>query len=104
MVINIKNLEVNLRYTIKGLIFFETIKKTHPDGGNIFDAVALLWCFLRAEIDRSDADVNVTLDEFVEWLDDDTARYAECMQWLHHAQAKQEEMLTSEDDGEKKSL
>lgn len=96
MTVEIKGKEIELRYTIKGLILFETLKKSYPDSGNLFDTVALLWAFLRAEVDRKGYDIELTLDDFVEWLDAGENRLKECTEWLTREQARQTELLSDD--------
>lgn len=99
----IKGVEVELRYTIKGLILFEGVKAQAPNSGNIFDAMALVWSFLRAEIDRKKLDLNLTLDDFIDWIDEDKANYKRCIEWLNEAQEREADVLGSEGGDEKKS-
>lgn len=97
--VKIKGEEIALRYTIKGLILFEAIKNNNPNVGSLFDVVAIIWSFLRAEIDRSGVGVDLTLDEFVDWCDENQSDYVRCVKWLNKEQARQSELL---DDSEKK--
>lgn len=98
MTITIREQQIELRYTIKGLIIFETIKRETPNSGNLFDTVALLWSFIRAEIDRKGLLIDYKLEEFVDWLDSEPTRLSECTEWLTQEQARQTELL----DGSKK--
>lgn len=103
MKINIKGNEVALRYTIKGLILFETVKSQVQGGGNLFDTITLIWCFIRAELERAGSDYNLTLEQFIDWIDEEPKAYKQCLEWLTAEQARQTEMLGGDDD-EKKSL
>lgn len=99
MEITIKNKAIKLRYTIKGLIIFETIKAQSNIEGNLFATITLIWSFLRAELDRMDSDLELTLEEFVDWVDEGPNRFGECVDWLNKEQDRQTELL----GGEKKS-
>lgn len=103
MKINIKGNEVALRYTIKGLILFETVKSQVQGGGNLFDTITLIWCFVRTELERAGSDYNPTLEQFIDWIDEEPKEYKRCLEWLTTEQARQTELLCGDDD-EKKSL
>lgn len=102
MKITIKGNEVALRYTIKGLILFETVKSQVQGGGNLFDTITLIWCFVRTELEREGSDYNPTLEQFIDWIDEEPKEYKRCLEWLSAEQARQTELLG--DDDEKKSL
>ena len=102
-VITIKGHEIALNYTFRGLILYEGLSKQYPYGGNVFSTVALLWCFIRAEIDRQKLDINLSLDEFINWVDDDQKRYHDCVNWLNEEQARQVEFIPEVKEEEKKS-
>lgn len=96
MQVEIKGKVIELRHSIKGLIMFEAVKKNYSDGGNLFDFAALVWCFLRAEIERTGVELNLSLEDFIDWLDADSSHYPDCVKWLEQTQSSQTELLDSE--------
>ena len=104
MKITIKGNEVALRYTIKGLILFETVKSQVHPRRNLFDTITLIWCFVRTELERAGSDYNLTLEQFIDWIDEEPKAYKRCLEWLSAEQARQTELLGDGDDDEKKSL
>ena len=78
MKINIKDKEIELKKTFRSYIIFESITdkifapKTMSDVATYFYSVVL----------ASDKDINLTFDEFIDWLDENENALNDFEQWL----------------------
>lgn len=88
MKINIKDKEIELKYTIRSLVLFENImgKPFNPEG--TLDVIVFYLCVLLA----SDKTLQLTLDELIEAIDNDNKLLVDFSDWLTNEISKQNMM------------
>lgn len=97
MKINIKNKEIELKQTLRSMIVFEKITDKAFNIANISDVIIYFYSCVMA----SDMDCNVTLDEFINWLDDNKEVFAEFNDWLT-TEAEKTAQASGKDKSKKK--
>lgn len=73
MKVNIKNHEIELHYSMRMMIVFENITGENVDFTNmqsVKQATTLFLACIIASAKKAGIDLNLTYDEFIDWLDD----------------------------------
>jgi len=85
MKMHIKDREVELRYTMRALIMYENIMDKPFAPKTTMDIVVFMLCVLLA----SDKQLQLTLDELLDIIDEDTNIFVEFANWLTDEVTKQ---------------
>ena len=78
MRINIKDKEIELKYTFRAYIIYEQITDENFTPKGLKEIITLFYSFLMS----SDRDNTITFDEFVDYLDENPTVLDEFSQWL----------------------
>lgn len=78
MKITINNHEIELKKTFRSYIIFESITDKIFAPKTMSDVVTYFYSVVLA----SDKDINLTFDEFIDWLDDNENALNDFEQWL----------------------
>lgn len=78
MKLQIKDKEVELRYTIRSLIMFENIMNKSFNLEDTQDTVVFFYCIILA----SDKTVDLTFDEYLDMLDENPNIMTDFADWL----------------------
>lgn len=78
MQISIKNEEITLKYGFKALMIYENITKNSFNPKTLEDMIVFFYSVVLA----SKKEYNLTLDEFIEWLDEKPSILTEFSEWL----------------------
>ncbi len=78
MVITIKEKEITLKRTFRSLIAYESAMGKAFNPQTISESIMYFYCVVIA----SDTDLELTYDEFIEWLDSNPTALNEFTQWL----------------------
>lgn len=78
MIVKIKDAEVELKNTFRAMIIYEAIaeKAFKPNG------LSELLIYFYSVIMASKKDVDITFDEFMDWVDDNPSSIAEFTDWM----------------------
>lgn len=78
MKINIKEKDIELKFTLRSMMMYENItgKTFAPEG--ISDILTFMYCIVVA----CSKDYSITFDEFIDWLDGDQEKLTEFSSWL----------------------
>lgn len=89
MEITIKDKEIKLKKTFRSLIAFESATGKAFAPKTVTDSIMYFYCVIIA----SDQELELTYDEFMDWLDENPTALNEFTQWLIE-QSQAEETLT----------
>lgn len=78
MKIQINGKAIELKNTFRSLMIYETITEELFNPKNISDFIIYFYSTVLA----SDKQLHITLDDFTEWLDNNTNELANFMQWV----------------------
>lgn len=78
MTIKIREQEVTLRYSMRSLFMFERVANKSFNPTTIEDFCTFFYCVLCS----SNKDLDLTFDEFVDYLDEDPSKMNEFAEWL----------------------
>lgn len=78
MVITIKDKTINLKRTFRSLIAYESAMGKAFNPTTISESIMYFYCVIIA----SDTTLELTYDEFMDWLDDNPKVLNEFTQWL----------------------
>lgn len=79
MKVRIKEQEVELRYSMRALFQYENITGQSFNPKTLQDFCTFFYCVLVS----SNKDLDLTFDEFVDYLDEDPSKMSEFVQWLN---------------------
>lgn len=97
MTIEIKNNKVELKQTLKSMMIFEKITDKNFDIKTISDVIIYFYSCVVA----SKKDIDITFDEFIEWLDNNQNSFADFNDWLLRT-AEQQQQLSGNSKKKKK--
>lgn len=101
MQVTINNIPIEFRYSIRGMMNYESAVKT-LGGGDLTKAVYLLWAFVYAYLERTKQTDKVTPEQFLEWIDDNTEEFYTLLNWLteelERQSALRDERMGGEED------
>lgn len=66
MNININNTEIQLKYSYRAFIIYETIADESFNGKGLKELITMYYAVVMA----SNKDISITFDDFVDWLDE----------------------------------
>ena len=78
MEINIKNKTITLKRTFRSLIAYESATGKAFNPKTVTESIMYFYCVIIA----SDMELELTYDEFMDWLDDNTTALQDFTQWL----------------------
>ena len=84
MTIKIREQEVELRYSMRSLFMFERVANKNFNPTTIEDFCTFFYCVLCS----SNKDLDLTFDEFVDFLDEDPSKINEFAEWLSNTMQK----------------
>lgn len=96
MKVEIKNREIELKYSFRAYMIFEQITDHSFTGGNLSDFITLFYSVLMA----SDRELTTDFDDFVDWLDENPDKLNEFTEWLTSNLKKQTDLSNSKDEKE----
>lgn len=101
MNIFIDDKEIQLKYTFRAMMIYENITEKTFEPKGITEFILLFYSIVMA----SDKELSLSINEFMDWLDNNQDKLNEFIQWLSHTLLVRNEMSQkSEDgDGEKKT-
>ena len=101
MIVNINNKEITLKYTFRAMMIYENIseKSFEPKG------VTEFIIFFYSTVMASDKDFEMSLEEFINWLDEHNDQLINFIKWIQSTIATNNylSMKVENEDGEKKS-
>lgn len=97
MKVEIKNREIELKYSFRAYMIFEQITDHSFTGGNLSDFITLFYSVLMA----SDRELTTDFDDFVDWLDENPDKLNEFTEWLTMNLKKQTDLSGNKDEKEK---
>lgn len=86
MTINVCNRECELKFGIRSLMMFENIAEHEFKGDNLIDVVTMLYCIVVS----STKDYSLTMDDFIEYLDENPDVMQKIATWLSTVQSTQD--------------
>lgn len=99
MTITINDKEIQLKYSFRAMMIYDNIAKKSFEPKGITEIVILFYSILMA----SDKTLEVTFDEFMDWLDDNQTIFNDFVKWLQGTIEKNNYLSQkTEADGEKK--
>lgn len=78
MTITIRQKQVELRYSMRSLFSYENITGQSFNPKTLQDFCTFFYCVLCS----SNKDLDITFDEFVDYLDEDPSKMSEFAEWL----------------------
>ena len=99
MTIKIKNQEVELRYSMRALFQYENITGQSFNPKTLQDFCTFFYCVLVS----SNKDLDLTFDEFVDYLDEDPSKMSEFASWLNSVMQKNNFLAGAAQSQEKES-
>ena len=84
MKVRIKEQEVELRYSMRSLFTYERISGESFNPKTLQDFCTFFYCVLCS----SNKDINLTFDEFIDFLDEDPSKITEFAEWLSNVMMK----------------
>lgn len=86
MTINIKEQEIQLKYTFRSLMMFENITNSTFSPQGVTDIITLFYCVVIC----SNRNTDLTFDEFLDWLDDNQVEFKNFGVWLEKINTQNE--------------
>lgn len=99
MTIKIREQEVELRYSMRSLFMFERVANKNFNPTTIEDFCTFFYCVLCS----SNKDLDLTFDEFVDFLDEDPSKMNEFAEWLSKTMQKSNFLSGAAQSQEKES-
>lgn len=84
MKVRIKELEVELRYSMRSLFQYENITGASFNPKTLQDFCTFFYCVVMS----SNRDLDLTFDEFIDFLDEDPSKMSEFAEWLSNVMMK----------------
>ena len=84
MTIKIKDQEVTLRYSMRAFFQYENITGQSFNPKSLQDFCTFFYCVVCS----SNKDLDLTFDEFVDYLDEDPSKMSEFAEWLNSVMQK----------------
>lgn len=102
MILNIKDREVKLRYTMRSLILYENIQNKSFTPSTTTDVLVFMYCVIMG----SAKDLDFTFDEFLDMIDEDQTLVIKFSEWLTKEINKQNTLSAEEkeEESDKKKL
>ena len=97
MTIEINNNKVELKQTLKSMLIFEKITEQSFDIKTISDVIIYFYSCVIA----SKKDIDLSFDDFIEWLDKNQNAFASFNEWLLRT-AEQQQQLSGKSSKKKK--
>lgn len=97
MTIEINENKIELKQTMKSMLIFEKIQDKSFDIITIGDVIIYFYCCIIA----SKKDFNLTIDEFIDWLDNNQSEFQNFNNWLLST-AEQNQQLSGRTKKKKK--
>lgn len=84
MDITIKDTNITLKYSFRGMMIYEKIAGTsfQPKG------ISEILIYFYSTILASDRNITITYDEFIDWLDENPNKLTEFSKWLNEVLTK----------------
>lgn len=100
MKVIIKEEEIELKYSFRALMLFENIKGESFNPSTLTDILTFFYCIVIA----SKKDLNITFDDFMDWLDDNPYIVNDFSEWLSNISLVNEKLRSdnSKNGGNKK--
>ena len=99
MKVTIKEQEVELRYSMRALFMYENITGQSFNPKTLQDFCTIFYCVLCS----SNKDLDLTFDEFVDYLDEDPSKMSDFAEWLNSVMQKHNFLSNSTQSKEKES-
>ena len=99
MKVRIKEQEVELRYSMRSLFMFERVANKNFNPTTIEDFCTFFYCVVCS----SNKDLDLTFDEFVDYLDEDPSKMNEFAEWLSKTMQKSNFLSGAAQSQEKES-
>ena len=99
MKVRIKEQEVELRYSMRSLFMYENITGANFNPKTLQDFATFFYCVVCS----SNKDINLTFDEFVDYLDEDPSKMNEFAEWLSKTMQKNSFLSGAAQSKEKES-
>ena len=96
MKINILGNEIELKYTMRSLMIYESIQKKSFEPNSLTDILVYIYATILA----SKKDLVLEFDDYLDWIDEHSEIITEFTEWLQSNITKQQ-MLSPEIKGEK---
>ena len=97
MTIEINHNKIELKQTLKSMLIFEKITERNFDIKTISDVIIYFYSCVIA----SKKDIDLTFDDFIEWLDNNQNSFADFNEWLLTS-AEQQQQLSGGKSSKKK--
>ena len=97
MKVKIKGQEVQLKQTMRSMIFFEKIQGKAFDIVTISDVIIYFYCCILA----SKSDIDLDINDFFDWLDDNKEAFQDFNIWLM-TEAEKTQQLSGNNSKKKK--
>ena len=98
MKVTIKDKEIELKLKFRSYIIYEAITKTMFSPQTITDIIIYFYSVLIS----CDPDLNLTLDEFMDWLDNNNNVFSQFTEWLSDTESFRSQFNKSEDESDSK--
>lgn len=79
MKIQIKDKEIELRYTLRSMLMYENITEKTFNPSTMSDVITFMYCIVVS----SSKDYSLMFDDFLDWLDDNPNMVNEFGEWLN---------------------
>ena len=99
MKVTIKEQEVELRYSMRSLFMYENITGQSFNPKTLQDFCTFFYCVVCS----SNKDLDLTFDEFVDYLDEDPSKMSEFAEWLNSIMQKNSFLSNAAQSQEKES-
>lgn len=99
MKVRIKEQEVELRYSMRALFQYENITGQSFNPKTLQDFCTFFYCVVCS----SNKDLDLTFDEFVDYLDEDPSKMSEFAEWLNSTMQKNNFLSGAAQSQEKES-
>lgn len=98
MVLNIKDREVKLRYSMRALMLYENIQNKSFAPSSTTDVLVYMFCVILS----SDKELNLTFDEFLDIVDENPKIMVDFSTWLTSEINKEDTLGPKEEEEEEK--
>lgn len=99
MRIIIENKEIEIKNSFKAMMYFEQINETSFETTTLTNVILYFYCCVLA----NKAGVNLTFDEFIEWLDENQDELNNFITWLGKVNKKNELLVPQDEDNKEGS-
>lgn len=95
MKITIKGKDVTMRYSMRSMMIYENIMQQNFNPKGITEILTFFYCCVLA----SCKDINLTFDEFIDWIDENPEAIVEFNEWLASVVNKNSYIRKKAEDG-----